>query len=88
MKKVIILYCLIILGFALTGCTSGSDLDQVGHEEITNMSQLPFDLTKLDSESKSIRINSMFLSTTVEPYIYEFDISKHAGDIFKYIIRL
>lgn len=75
MKKIIITCCIVMLGFTLTSCANENDSDFAKHEEITNMSQLPFDLTKLESESKSYQTNPVFLSTTVEPLVQEFEVN-------------
>jgi hypothetical protein len=66
--------CLIVLVFALASCESNEE-DSIGIENsITNMSQLPIDLTKLKSNAKSNKVNPVFLSTTVEPNVEEFEV--------------
>lgn len=64
---------MIVLGFTLTSCKN--DTDNVIDNSITNMAQLPIDLTKLESNVKSPEAKLVFLSTTVEPYIEEFEVS-------------
>ncbi len=67
MKKIVISLLLVLTIFTMTGCNSRNEKEEVnGYElEITNMSQLPFDMVNLKgTENKETTV--LFLSTNNE----------------------
>jgi hypothetical protein len=75
MKKILVTLCLIVLGFTLTSCKNDVGFDNVIDNSITNMAQLPLDLSKLESNVETQEAKPIFLSSKVEPNMEEFEVN-------------